>query len=534
MVIIVVFYSGDYRGGRRPVSSLAHRAAPTVRPMTPMQLIIGPDEICIPLSPDSPRAPVSPDRGATPSTGEPHHAAIARVINATGGARSLGSGALVYNDGEYGVVVTCAHLFREGAGELTAWFPDGAAFGGRLLGLDPTWDLAALLIAAPTARPIAIARDAPRPGDSLTSCGYGSDGRLWCNRGAALQYVVVGGAPSAETLELSGMARQGDSGGPIFNTRAELAGVLHGTNGEVVVGTYCGRVRRFLSSVWPRFATTPGDSRSAPSGPPAPGALAPEISPGAPADESPLEESPAGPIAPSPDAPAGPVAESLDLVESKLGAVADLVRAMGERFSSREEAVDEKLSSLAGLVGAMAEQSASNPGNAASGSATSGSAAAGGLSSPVRQAIAAAISAASGDWLRWAVMAAAGGLGIGAPAAGLVLAVRVIAGLRRRRRRKRESNVKNSPPRGAGKESDAQRRHLNDDYARQLADVFSYSGRSPVQDATMGREYDRAIRDAETSTEPTIAKFARQLRDRVERTFHRIHGVSPAPAEPAG
>ncbi len=58
-------------------------------------------------------------------------------------------------------------------------------------------------------------------------------------------------------LELSGSARFGDSGGPVFNRRYELVAVLFGTNGRVVDATFCGRVRRFLSGLSPRFSDSP-------------------------------------------------------------------------------------------------------------------------------------------------------------------------------------------------------------------------------------------------------------------------------------
>jgi hypothetical protein len=48
---------------------------------------------------------------------------------------------------------------------------------------------------------------------------------------------------------LSAGARFGDSGGPIFNQRGELAGVLFGSSFGQTAGSYCGRVRWFLNSI---------------------------------------------------------------------------------------------------------------------------------------------------------------------------------------------------------------------------------------------------------------------------------------------
>ena len=73
---------------------------------------------------------------------------------------------------------------------------------------------------------------------------------------------------------------------------------------------------------------------------------------------------------------------------------------------------------------------------------------------------------------------------------------------------------------------------LNDKYASQLADLYALSGRSPTADATLGREYDRELENAETGSDPVIAKWAKQLRRRVASQFYRIHDETPVPAEP--
>ncbi len=176
---------------------------------------------------------------------------------ALGSARAAGSGTLVDVDADRGLVVTCAHLFRDGAGTLSVTFPSQQTFAARLVKSDAAADLAALVIAPPGIEPIAVAARYPRRGEPLVSCGYGSDGRLWCNRGQALGYVAASNSQDVETLELSGTARQGDSGGPVLDQNHQLAAVLFGTNGRVVDGTYCGRVRNFLGDLSPRYCAPP-------------------------------------------------------------------------------------------------------------------------------------------------------------------------------------------------------------------------------------------------------------------------------------
>src|SRR5262245_47518650 len=61
-----------------------------------------------------------------------------------------------------------------------------------------------------------------------------------------------------EMVEVAVSARQGDSGGPILNSRGELAGVLFGEGHGRTSGSYCGRVKWFLSSVTPGPTRLPG------------------------------------------------------------------------------------------------------------------------------------------------------------------------------------------------------------------------------------------------------------------------------------
>jgi hypothetical protein len=124
--------------------------------------------------------------------------------------------------------------------------------------MDRDWDLAALSIRRPNVRPIPLATVAPRRGEALTIAGYGS-GWYRAATGRCIQYVAPQENFPYEMLELSTPARNGDSGGPIFNNRGELAGVLFGASFGQTTGTYCGRVRWFLHSVLGDFQESPRD-----------------------------------------------------------------------------------------------------------------------------------------------------------------------------------------------------------------------------------------------------------------------------------
>ena len=182
------------------------------------------------------------------SAGAVHPAVVRVVVPDRDGATSLGSGALVAVTERHGLVVTNWHVVRDAAGPIVVLFPDGFRSGATLLKTDREWDLAALAIWRPPAAPIPLAAEPPRPGEPLAIAGYGN-GQYRMIAGRCTQYVAPARNQPFEMVELSAPARQGDSGGPILNSRGELAGVLFGTSGGSTTGSYCGRVRWFLTSV---------------------------------------------------------------------------------------------------------------------------------------------------------------------------------------------------------------------------------------------------------------------------------------------
>ena len=184
---------------------------------------------------------------APPPTSLTPHPAVVRVVAPERDGTAYGSGTLVAVNESSGLVVTNWHVVRDAAGPITVFFPDGFYSGPSVLRTDRDWDLAALAICRPKAAPIPISAQAPRPGDPLTIAGYGS-GSYRAVTGQCTKYVSPGGNQPFEMVELRAPARQGDSGGPILNSRGELAGVLFGSSFGETEGSYCGRVRWFLAS----------------------------------------------------------------------------------------------------------------------------------------------------------------------------------------------------------------------------------------------------------------------------------------------
>jgi hypothetical protein len=180
------------------------------------------------------------------------HPAVVRIVAPGRNSVSYGSGALVAVSQYHGLIVTNWHVIREATGTIHVLFPNGFRSPATVLRADRDWDLAALAIWRPPVEPIPLAREAPRPGQWLWIAGYGK-GSYRTAAGRCTQYFAPGTNMPHEIVELSVGAREGDSGGPILNERGELAGVLFGTSWGTTMGSYCGRVERFLAATASQF-----------------------------------------------------------------------------------------------------------------------------------------------------------------------------------------------------------------------------------------------------------------------------------------
>jgi hypothetical protein len=193
---------------------------------------------------------LAPSPPATPLRSNQPHPAVVRITVPEAGAISYGSGTLVDVRQQYGLVITNWHVVRDAQGAIEVSFPDGFKSQARALKVDPDWDLAALVIWRPPVEPVAIAPTAPQPGDQLTICGYGQ-GDYRAATGRCTGYYAPKLHLPQQMVELDVQARQGDSGGPIFNSRCELAGVLFGAGQGTTLGSFGGRVGSFLASLAP-------------------------------------------------------------------------------------------------------------------------------------------------------------------------------------------------------------------------------------------------------------------------------------------
>lgn len=201
------------------------------------------------------------------------HPAVCRVAVEERDGMAFGSGTLIDCREQYGLVVTNWHVVHEARGKIEVRFPDGFKSEGRPLKLDETWDLAALVIWRPPTEPAPLAMTPPQPGDRLTICGYGQ-GEYLQQTGRCTDYYSPEVGEPQEIVELNVQARQGDSGGPIFNDRGELAGVLFGAARGTTLGSFGGRVQTFLATLAPDIGSKQPPTQLVQSPPPLPQVVA--------------------------------------------------------------------------------------------------------------------------------------------------------------------------------------------------------------------------------------------------------------------
>lgn len=470
--------------------------------------------------------------------------ATCRIHHQTGRGRSWGSGTLVRTDNETCVLLTCAHLFRDGDGKTTVWFSDGSHQPATLLGIDRQHDLAALSVEVTSvANGVELAASDPQHGDVVYGCGYGQTGRFRCQAGSVVGFGRsqhgVGAAPTAmaDTMLFSGGARQGDSGGGVFNRAKQLVGVLWGTDDSRTTATTCHHVRQFLCRLLRRRSRGP----QRPHQQPRPDSQAGHVSPMVPVP-------PLAPVAPRPQPTEEPSVEAERILSlaNRLDALRQRVEASDQANLAATTHSTERLNAITATLTVIQRKLEGQRGEEHKGDDAPASPTTGAFFSPL-------------DWL---LPVALGALGISTPPTAMIVTFKLFrwwarrrirkrrqqrsrstSNSRRRSRRRRRSHrpPSDEPPSPPGLDAPPppqptdKQRPLNDDYAEQLNSLMEYSGgRTVAQDATLGREYDRELRQAASrSSNSEVTQFANKLLRRVTHRFGRIHADNPVPAEPA-
>lgn len=163
------------------------------------------------------------------------HPAVCRVKCEHGQFTSYGSGTLIYKDEKTAYVLTCAHTYREALQSNTmrrssVLFPENKQSRINHIAdiehIDFNADICILNIEPSIkADPVPLAADF-KVGERAFIAGYGS-GNYLAQSGQRIAFF-----DNPPNITISVAARQGDSGGPVFNERGELAGLLWGTDGQ--------------------------------------------------------------------------------------------------------------------------------------------------------------------------------------------------------------------------------------------------------------------------------------------------------------
>ncbi|MCR5163402.1 MAG: serine protease [Thermoguttaceae bacterium] len=186
-----------------------------------------------------------------------------------GNVQYYGTGTWIQLNADRNAVLTCAHLFVPGRSErITVYFPNLPPLPVRIQALNREWDAALLTADAGVSfestlpQAVLLATSPPQQGDHLRFCGYGPTGSFLWNLGTLRGYCRLPRAVGCYTMVLTGKARMGDSGGPIFTLDGLLAGVLWGTDDQSVYGTWAGKIRQIFDAEFQKGISSQKDPQS--------------------------------------------------------------------------------------------------------------------------------------------------------------------------------------------------------------------------------------------------------------------------------
>ena len=179
---------------------------------------------------------VTVQQQANPFAGTPFGDLFGQFGGGGGGApvtregQSLGSGFLISADG---YVVTNNHVIAPAARgatveSITVTLQDRKEYKAKLIGRDPTSDLAVLKIDSPTPLPFVRMGDSGRArvGDWVVAIGqpFGLGGTVTAGIVSAV-HRSTGNGPFDSFIQTDAAINQGNSGGPMFNLNGEVIGI---------------------------------------------------------------------------------------------------------------------------------------------------------------------------------------------------------------------------------------------------------------------------------------------------------------------
>jgi S1-C subfamily serine protease len=159
---------------------------------------------------------------------------ISRVENLLTDAVTSGSGFVV--DASEGYILTAGHVAVAPGWRVQARGPDGQTILGEVVNVFPSNDIALIKLerSSGLSAVVPAASACMSPGDGVFSLGkpreLGDIARLGeVNSMSFGRPVSYNGFGYPDAMVLSLQTRKGESGGPVFNTRGELAGMLVST-----------------------------------------------------------------------------------------------------------------------------------------------------------------------------------------------------------------------------------------------------------------------------------------------------------------
>ena len=219
-------------------------------------------------------------------------------------SKSLGTGFLVSSDG---LILTAAHVVRD-ADRVRAQLEKGDPVPVRVVFSDETSDVALLRLETVPDFPLAPARlgdsDRVRKGETVyvigNPMGIEKSVSVGVVSGRRPMRKVFGGLVETEVIQTDAAINQGNSGGPIFNSRGEVIAMAQailtrgGGSEGLGFGLTINAVRKILESDpcrWLGFSGAPLDEgwSRALNVPSSGGVLVMRVTPGGPADQAGLE-----------------------------------------------------------------------------------------------------------------------------------------------------------------------------------------------------------------------------------------------------
>jgi len=167
---------------------------------------------------------------------------VCRVIMGTGPQLSVGSGAAISGCEEWTAILTARHVVEREGAPVKAVFADGTTLTGKVAAVSRECDAAVVVVNGKAPQLVAIATDPPKLGQTVYGGGFDGTHFGWQGwRGTLIRQSADG------DYIISGAARQGDSGGPVW-TSDGLVGVIWGTDQRETVCTSLPKLANFFTS----------------------------------------------------------------------------------------------------------------------------------------------------------------------------------------------------------------------------------------------------------------------------------------------